>query len=154
MIGCACAGAALFTLAIHAKKQGYAIPNFGIGYTKPFVVLESILLFSLFTRFNVQSEKAQRWISWLAPLSFGVYLVHEHPAFSPYVKTACTTLYSWLGCNAATVLIATILTYIMASAIDYARLALFHSLHVEQYAMALGNKIESLTKRILCRFIP
>lgn len=154
VIGCAYAGTALFALAIHAKKQGYAIPNFGIGYTKPFVVLESILLFSLFARFNVQSEKARKCISWLTPLSFGIYLVHEHPAFSPYVKMACTTLYSWIGCNAATVLIATICTFIMASAIDYARFALFRCMHVEQYAVALGNKIESSTKRILCRFIP
>lgn len=154
VIGCGCAGTALFGLAVYGKKHGYEIPNFAIGYTQPFVVIESILLFSLFAQFNVRGARARGWISRLAPLSFGVYLVHEHPAFSPYVKEACMTLYSWIGYNCATVLMASVITYILASMVDFARLALFHRLRVEQGAVTLGDKVESGIKRIFCRYFP
>lgn len=48
-------------------------------YNSPSVLLASLALFVFFLRLEIPSERIKRCIQRIAPLSFGVYLIHEHP---------------------------------------------------------------------------
>lgn len=48
-------------------------------YNSPSILLASLALFIFFLRLEILSDPVKRCIQRIAPLSFGVYLIHEHP---------------------------------------------------------------------------
>lgn len=49
-----------------------------LGYVVPLVVLSSVCMFHLCVGMSIKSHKMVRVVTYLAPLAFGVYLVHIH----------------------------------------------------------------------------
>lgn len=60
--------------------------SFLIHYTSPFIVLAAISLLLIFGSMNF-SESVKKMIMLISPLSFGVYLLHDHPLVRSYVMT-------------------------------------------------------------------
>ena len=58
--------------------SGHSFSGFYM-YNSPSVLLASLALFVFFLRLEISSERIKRCIQRIAPLSFGVYLIHEHP---------------------------------------------------------------------------
>lgn len=149
VLGCGIAGTGSFIVSLYGMKHGWEIPNFGVGYTMPFVVIESVLLINLFARLQIRGEILRKVITWLAPLSFGVYLIHEHPAVSGYIRQACAGVYSVVGCNFVTVMLAAVATYMLASCVDFVRFSIFRIIGVDRFAMKAGETLDMLAKRLL-----
>ena len=60
--------------------------SFLIHYTSPFIVLAAMSLLLIFGSMNF-SEFVKKMIMLISPLSFGVYLLHDHPLVRSYVMT-------------------------------------------------------------------
>lgn len=145
--GCA-AGTALFlTVAIQLGKYGVRIPYDPVDYTAPFVVLESLFLFSFFAKTSVQGKLVCKTIGMLVPVSFGVYLIHCHPASECYFRV----LYGWItdgmGHTFIAVVCASCVIYLLTSCIDSIRLFLFRILKVRAWSMRAGAACEQLANR-------
>ena len=63
---------------IDVHISGHSFSGFYM-YNSPSVLLASLALFVFFLRLEISSERIKRCIQRIAPLSFGVYLIHEHP---------------------------------------------------------------------------
>lgn len=63
-----------------------------ISYTSPTITLASIFLVCAFSKFNFK-EGVNRIISKLAPLAFGVYIIHCHPI----IYTAIGDSFAWVA---------------------------------------------------------
>lgn len=48
-------------------------------YNSPTILLASIALFIFFLNLKINSDKIKNLIQYIAPSTFGVYLIHEHP---------------------------------------------------------------------------
>lgn len=57
-----------------------------IHYTSPFIVLAAMSLLLIFGSMSF-SESVKKMIMLISPLSFGVYLLHDHPLVRSYVMT-------------------------------------------------------------------
>lgn len=57
-----------------------------IHYTSPFIVVSAMSLLLVFGSMNF-SDFAKKMIMLISPLSFGVYLLHDHPLVRSYVMT-------------------------------------------------------------------
>jgi surface polysaccharide O-acyltransferase-like enzyme len=60
--------------------------SFLIHYTSPFIVLAAMSLLLIFGSMNF-SEFVKKMIMLISPLSFGIYLLHDHPLVRSYVMT-------------------------------------------------------------------
>lgn len=68
------------TPAIFGGVRGESIFNY---YNAVPVVAASLFLFQFFRGISIQKPAAKRLIGAIAPLTFGVYLLHEHPTLRP-----------------------------------------------------------------------
>lgn len=81
LVGVACF---LFMLA-QGRVKGYFF-----SYNSPFVILGSLCLVLLFSRFRLQS----RFINWMAASSLSIYLLHIHPLVYPHFKALFVALHA------------------------------------------------------------
>ncbi len=120
-----------------------AIADETLYYNAPLVYLASVALFLGFRRLSV----ADRWrplILRLSGLTFGVYLIHEHPQvrtllydafdFHSYAASPLCIPYA-IGCG--------LLVYTVCSALEYLRIGLFGFLHVERGLDRIAGRVES-----------
>lgn len=115
--------------------------NLLIAYTSPTIVLASIFLFLCFSR--MEFIHGRKVIVFFAPLSFGVYLIHENPLFranimskffEPLVKLHWSIFPLAVVCSA-------IIIYIGCSFIDYIRLQFFNLLKIKNRFQKLETKL-------------
>lgn len=106
-----------------------------------------VLLFCLNIKINTVSQKI---ISFFAPLSLGIYLIHSHPLvfrfvledlFLPYTKMS---LGAMIGC----VLLTTIVIYLLCATIEWLRIQLFKVVHMNELCGFLEKKITCLYAKI------
>ena len=64
--------------SIITDKNILSLKNIFLSYTSPTIVLASYFLINLFSNL-VFKEKLKNLISKISPLTFSVYLIHEHP---------------------------------------------------------------------------
>ena len=114
-------------------------------FNSPFMLLISIFLFMFFINLDIRNKLAQKVIGLLAPVSFGVYLIHTHPlVFNNIIRDRFTFLI-----NESTLVllmyitIAALVTFISCLLIDYIRLKLFKVLKVD----SLSEKIENILNK-------
>lgn len=55
------------------------------SYTSPLIYAEAICLVSVFSRLQINEGGMRKAISFISPLTFGVYLIHENPQFREMV---------------------------------------------------------------------
>lgn len=56
-------------------------------YNAPFTIIGAIALFLAFRNMSIRGEKLGKVINWIAGLTFGVYLLHEHVLLRPLWNT-------------------------------------------------------------------
>ncbi len=62
------------------RINGFLIsPDLLLSYSSPTILLCAIMLLGLFAKLETMPGWLNRAIGWLAPLTFGVYLIHDHP---------------------------------------------------------------------------
>lgn len=66
---------ALF-LSFHWGAEQMAFCVIAYSYSSPFVILQAIFLFLIFSRLNIQSK----FINWCASSCLAIFLIHMHPA--------------------------------------------------------------------------
>lgn len=120
-----------------------------ISYTSITVVLASIFMF-LFC-LNIKIGKfPQKAISFFAPATLGVYLVHVHPLVFEYIiKDAFITfLYKPLIVMVVCVFAATLAIFVLCSAIDLIRIQIFKLIRVGRLCEIIDNKFKGLYLKI------
>lgn len=123
--------------------SGHAIPHsFLYSYLSSTVVLSAVALLTLFSRMRIRGG-AVRSIGFFAPLSFGVYLIHEHPLFREYCFVPfCDKISEWFGSGVAFAIVPlAVLIFVALTLVDYLRLRLFGLLRLRQRLSALEQKL-------------
>ena len=114
-------------------------PSRFISYPSPFIVAEGWFLLMFFAHVNVR-EPLIKITAFLAPLSFGVYLVHTQYIMWMYL-TGRFIKYSEM--NTAMMLLAVLSTtaaiYLVCSFADYIRTLIFRLLKVKELSAKIGN---------------
>lgn len=112
-------------------------------YTSILVVLASIGLFLAIRTVEI-GERAGRLISFLATLSFGVYLVHDHPSvrpllwrwLEPYALADSPWMLPYALCCAVGI-------FLICCAVEWVRQRLFSLLGIRQLTDRLCDRIQS-----------
>lgn len=66
----------LLYLKLHWGAERMCFFVFAFSYSSPFIILQSIFLFLIFSRFRFES----RFINWCASSCLAIFLIHMHPA--------------------------------------------------------------------------
>lgn len=119
------------------------------GYTWPVAVAYSISLFIVFTRLEIKSEALKRVITWAAPASFSVYLLHVHPwSWTMLVKyVPCVNIawdYPWWFALAGGLTL-----YLVCTILDMLRMGMFRVCKVDAMADFFARVIEKVVHRAL-----
>lgn len=123
------------------KEGGYLI-----NYTSPTVLLSAIFLL-LFCANLKCNDRAVKFIKFFAPVSFGVYLLHEEPLIvDNFIKNAFV---GYLSLNPILMILAVLgtalLIWLVGSLVDKLRILLFELLKVKN----ISKKIENILQKFL-----
>ena len=115
-------------------------------YAQPLTVAYALAFFILFTRINITSSVARRFIAWAAPSAFAVYLIHVHPwswyMLCKYTRELNICLdYPW-WCA----LVFGLVIYVTCTCLDRVRIHLFRLLRLRRVAEVTADAI---TMRVL-----
>ena len=113
-------------------------------YTSPVMVMQAVLLLQLFSRVNIPVTM-QKVVSWFAPMTFGVFIIHTITAFYRYIlrdALSFTSEYS-LIVVIGIVIAVTILIWLVCSVIDFVRIFLFKFVRINKLTAWLGAKIDN-----------
>lgn len=130
---------------------GYANirPMLLVSYTSPTIVFSAIFLVHLFSRLHI-GKRTKKIVSFLAPMAFGVYLIHCHP----YMFVNLKDRFAWI--SEQPIYFGILLVFAWAFAIfaacifiDWLRLLLFKVCKVKNFAIWLELKLKNLICSIL-----
>lgn len=115
-------------------------------YAQPLTVAYALAFFILFTRINITSSVARRFIAWAAPSAFAVYLIHVHPwswyMLCKYTRELNICLdYPWWFA-----LVFGLVIYVTCTCLDRVRIHLFRLLRLRRVAEVTADAI---TVRVL-----
>lgn len=141
---------ACFRFASESFGWSIADNNLLICYYSVNVVVGTFCLFLAAARMNIKRKTAKKVIKALSPLTFGVYIIHTSEYVWKYVLEGAFKSYANL--DTFVMVLAVIGTalgiYLVCSAVDAARLALFKLIKVENFAKAIELRIRSAANRI------
>ena len=122
--------------------QSQKIENLLVKYTSPTILLAAIFLVAFFSKLKVAPLWA-KVIGVIAPVSFGVYLIHENPVTSNNIISKIFVDFSKFGPIKLVlcVLGSAIAIYIICGLIDYLRERLFNLLRVKKFLSWLEKKL-------------
>lgn len=119
--------------------------NMLVNYCSPTVLLTAIILLILFSKFKY-GKSAEKMISFFAPLTFGVYLIHDEPLIrSNFISNKLiflTELHPALMIASVTGIAVAI--WLVCSLIDKARFEIFRLLKIKQLCDKI---IDFITKK-------
>ena len=122
-------------LALAGKTFGMSLPGpffkWGtlLSYTSPLILLAALCLFLALCRMPVLPAPIARVMSFCAPLSFGVYLLHAHPLVWSHLlagRTAFLAQFSTPLCLAGALAIG-LAIFIAGIGVDYVRSLIFRA---------------------------
>lgn len=108
------------------KMEYYMDMTYSYNYI--IVLLSSLALFYTFMYINIQGKTVTAWIKWLAPCTFGIYLLHENVALRQQWP-------KWLGIEKVIgtpwifihLLFSVFVIFIVGAMVERLRLLLFHA---------------------------
>lgn len=117
-----------------------------ISYTSPTVVLASIFLLNGFSKLKF-SSKWEKIISLLAPLAFGIYLVH----CQPFVFGKMSDAFVWISTKPVYLLIPLVLgvsflIFAVCAFIDWIRSILFNACKIKKFSFWLEENFKKVFK--------
>lgn len=77
--------AAHIAAALVSDRIGQKFGSLFLQYNSVFVVLEAVLLFVAFLKIEIKGKLPQKIIGFAAPLTFGVYLIHDNRFFRGFL---------------------------------------------------------------------
>lgn len=121
------------------------------GYQALATVIASAAIFLLFQNIRIRSDYWRRWVFRLAPLSFGVYLLHD----SDFTRALLWQLVDLPRFGGALLPSLAYLTgaVLLVAAAGYAVDAVYQRLYRLLRLSALEEKVDALTARILQRIV-
>ncbi len=149
-------GSTLITLAsrylIHALRGvGYTFfgEKFLVKYISPTIVLAAVALFNLFRTLKVGGV-ASKIIGAISPMTFGVYIIHEHVILNKHVlANRCVPfLENPLAVSVIFVLLTALAIYVLCSVIDFLRIQLFKLIRVKKFSAWLEKALAGLIEKI------
>ncbi len=113
-----------------------------VNYTSPTILLMSIALLLLFS--GLKLKWCAPVIKFIAPLSFGVYLLHDNPRMRWFFITNKFEKYaSWHPIQMiGAVLLTALCIYLIGSAVEFVRQMLFKLLRIDKSIGALENILQ------------
>lgn len=137
-----CASTFLIFSAINHFNIPYFSSDYFYSYNFILIVLASISLFIFFKNLKIKSDLINKIILFFAPLTFGVYLIHENPLVRG-------VLWSKVGVSIVgkffilRVILIGLLIYIICSMIDYIRSLIFKRVNAEIMDNQILKKIDN-----------
>lgn len=113
----------------------------GFGYASLESIVYSIALFIIFTRISKLSTPLRRFISWAAPASFSVYLIHVHPWSWPMLSECMRWLNSALDYPWWIAIVGGFAIYMICTVFDRFRLSFFTLCRVDSISDAVAGFI-------------
>ena len=132
--------------------QALHLPAF-FSYCSPVMVVYSLCLFLFVHKWNINDGILRKLIVWLAPLSFGVYLIHVHPWSWAMLRRYVPVLNEHLNYPWWIAIIGGVFLYIFCSMLDWIRSKLFHLCKIRKLADCVGAFIEKSVSLILNYFL-
>ena len=125
-----------------------------VDYTSPSCVIISICFIFMFSKVEISSNLFKRIISLFSPLTYGIYLLHNHILVRNY---SIKRNYSWMiKYKSIKLIIIEILEslkiFLFCSLIDFLRLFLFNIFRVRQICVIIENFFFKISNKILCFF--
>lgn len=113
-----------------------------VSYVSPTILLAGVFLLIAFSKIKV-AKIPQKLISFFAPLSFSVYLIHVHKYIWKYVMKDRFVQYAEFGVfkMVVYVLLSALAIYLICSLIDFVRDRLFKLFRVRELLVKIENKI-------------
>lgn len=119
-------------------------------YNSVTVVLASVFLFDFFVHLDIKSKIMRSFIGFFAPLTFGVYLVHEQievkniiwPALNPSKYAKSPLLYAYLA-------VTIIVLFFTCSMVDFLRGSLSKLLHIPEFFGLIAKKLGSVGNHLI-----
>lgn len=124
--------------------------DFLVAYTSPTILFAAIFLLIGFRNLNF-GKLSIKIISFFAPLTFGVYLIHENPIIRRWIITDRFQIYS----NSNPIILigivlgTTVFIWLSCSLIDRIRLSLFKALKVSVICTHIEKIIENMGRKII-----
>lgn len=103
-----------------------ALPIAYFGYTSVFTYANSVLLFIFFSRLNIRNVLLCKILSFAAPLTFGIYLIHTTPGYTLFIRQLTNTYAAYTQFRCVHAVVSAVVIYVLCSCIDYGRVLLFN----------------------------
>ena len=115
------------------------------GYNQPLVLLSSLALFLLFLNMEIKSGPLSRLVGFLSPLTFGVYLIHNHPDVDRLLWSYADPVSHLGGAGFLPYMAAVVLgVYVLCSGIDLLRSLIFKPMTASRWFNRLAAKADAL----------
>lgn len=137
-------GIAGFSILLLTPLHGVRDILFSIGYDSPFLTIASLSLLLVFKNLNIKQQWQKKAIRFVAPLTFGVYLVHCHPVVWDFLRRLGKQFITEYGHPVWVPLVGGLSLFIACAYIDWVRLHIFRWCH----ARMLADKLEAVLIRI------
>jgi len=138
------------TKLILYKLAKYKIKIITVNYASPLYLGIAFSIIMLFSNINIKSKILIKLISFFAPLTYGVYLSHNHLLVRLYI---IQKYFLWiLKYKSINIVIIEIMcsfgVFMLCCIIDFIRLCIFKFLKIKQLLVLLENKITIITDKI------
>ena len=125
-----------------------------VEYTSPSSVIISLIFINILSNLEINNKISQTIISFLSPLTYGVYLLHNHYLVRNFV---IKNKYLWLLKSHSIVMIIlelfqSLKIFILCSFIDYIRLLIFKILKIKRICIIIPMVLEKIFDKFLLLF--
>lgn len=123
-------------------------------YSSPLLFLCAVFLFLLFASLKIP-KGLQKPVAFLAPLSFGVYLLHDNPLIRQYfmIDKFKFLLYEDLWKLLLAVIGIALAIWAVGTAVDFARSLIFKLLHISQLCDWIDSKVNKLMEKVTLKVL-
>ena len=110
-----------FELKNYESAQNIGVDSIWYNWNSPFIVISSVALFLIFLRYHPSRTWLIKCIQGLAPLTFGVYLIHMHPVLVPFIwmEVLKTSLFYYSVWFIPHYIVSVIIVYLTCSIIEW-----------------------------------
>lgn len=135
----------LLTKAVFGE---YKLINFFVSYTSPTITLASVFMFTAFTKLKL-NKTANKVIAFLAPLAFGIYVIHCHPILFAKLNSS----FVWITnqpeiLGILLVFAISLAIFVVCIIVDYLRLLLFKICKMDKFAKWIAKVVQGFTNFI------
>ena len=138
-------------LILNKYKKYRNNDNINIDYTSPSSVIISICFLILFSNLRIKNIYLLKCISFFSPLTFGVYLLHNHLLVrNILIYSHFSFLLKYNNFQMILVeIISSLFILLFCSILDYLRYIIFNILKVRQICQLIINRIEIIAHKII-----